>query len=385
MTCLACGTPSLVPCLNLGNQPLANDFKASMDEVEMAWPLAVVRCRECCHLQLDYFIDPDLMFKHYLYVSGTSDTYRKYLDWFAEFTGAGPGQKVLDVGCNDGTQLDMFKKRGAETWGVDPAENLWPLSSTRHNVTLGYFGDSYEPGVLFDIVNAQNVFAHQRDPLETLKNMKRVTHDQSRIYIQTSQADMVLNGEFDTIYHEHINFFNILSFQKLADRAGLVLMDVLKTPIHGTSYMFILGQGPPSANVANLMEQERTQGLYSAPLYDEWAAKCLEFRTRLKTRLEGAYVVAYGAAAKGNTLLNFVGVRPQVIIDDNPLKQGRWSPGQRSPVVPKSWLETAPDQPLTFLPLAWNLFDEIRSQILEIRSDPRDEFISLKEYFAKTS
>jgi len=195
---------------------------------------------------------------------------------------------------------------------------------------------------------------------------------------------MVLNGEFDTIYHEHINFFNILSFQKLADRAGLVLMDVLKTPIHGTSYMFILGQGPPSANVAQLMERERAQGLYDGPLYDAWAVKCLEFKTRLKRRLAGAYVVAYGAAAKGNTLLNFVGVRPQVIIDDNPLKQGRWSPGQRSPVVPKSWLETAPDQSLTFLPLAWNLFDEIRRQVLEVRSDPRDEFINLKEYFAET-
>jgi len=384
VTCLACGSPSLVPCLDLGNQPLANDFRSSPDEREETWPLAVVRCRECCHLQLDYFIDPDLMFKHYLYVSGTSGTYRKYLDWFAEFTGVQPGQKVLDVGCNDGTQLDVFKLRGAETWGVDPAENLWPLSSKKHNVTLGYFGDSYEPGVLFDIVNAQNVFAHQRDPLGTLKNMKRVTHAQSRIYIQTSQADMVLNGEFDTIYHEHINFFNILSFQKLADRAGLVLMDVLKTPIHGTSYMFILGQGPPSANVAQLMERERAQGLYDGPLYDAWAVKCLEFKTRLKRRLAGAYVVAYGAAAKGNTLLNFVGVRPQVIIDDNPLKQGRWSPGQRSPVVPKSWLETAPDQSLTFLPLAWNLFDEIRRQVLEVRSDPRDEFINLKEYFAET-
>ena len=384
-SCLACGSPNIVPCLNLGAQPLANDFKATGDEPESSWPLAVVRCAECCHLQLDYFIDPDLMFKHYLYVSGTSETYRTYLDWFAEYTGCKPGQKVLDVGCNDGTQLDMFKNRGAETWGVDPAENLWPLSSTRHNVTLGYFGDSYSPGVMFDIVNAQNVFAHQRNPLETLVNMKRLTHEGSCIYIQTSQADMVYNGEFDTIYHEHINFFNTLSFQKLAMRAGLVLTDVLKTPIHGTSYMFVLTHGKqPTSNVETVMQQERSNGLYTSNVYDAWARNCLEFRDNIRNRLNGAFVVAYGAAAKGNTLLNFVGVRPEVIIDDNPLKQGRFSPGQRSPVVPKTWLSTSPDKALVFLPLAWNLFDEIKRQILQVRSDPRDEFVNLKEYFSKS-
>lgn len=381
--CLACGGLELVPCLDLGAQPLANDFQESARVQENVYPLAVVLCRHCKHLQLDYFIEPDLMFKNYLYVSGTSETYRKYLDWFAGYTGVGPGQKVLDIGCNDGTQLDMFKKRGALTWGVDPAENLHVLSSKNHTVHLGYFGASYDPGVTFDIVNAQNVFAHQRDPLDVLLNCKRLTGPGSRIYIQTSQADMVLNGEFDTIYHEHINFFNTFSFQKLAERAGLVLTDVRKTDIHGTSYMFVLAHDEkPSETVRAMISQEEAQGLHRQETYERWASACMAFRQRIRERLEGRYIVAYGAAAKGNTLLNFVGVTPACIVDDNEMKQGRFSPGRKSPVVPRSHLKTlSTDQAITFVPLAWNLFAEIKSQILEVRSSPLDEFINLRVYF----
>lgn len=375
-TCLACGAARLRPLLDLGAQPLANDFRPTDTEPEAVYPLAVVLCPECHHVQLDYFIDPDLMFKHYLYVSGTSDTYRKYLDWFAEFTGAGPGSRVLDIGCNDGTQLDMFKKRGAMTWGVDPAENLFPTSSQRHNVHLGYFDSKYEPGGTFDIINAQNVFAHNRDPLGFLLNCKRLMHDASRVYIQTSQADMVPNGEFDTIYHEHINFFNTLSFKKLVERAGLVLTDVRKTQIHGTSYMFVIGKtGPVLDSVEEHLKTEIQTGLQDFQFYEKWATNCRALAERVRVELADKYVVAYGAAAKGNTFLNFVKVKPVVIVDDNPLKQGRFSPGVRSPVVTRDWIATIPkERPVTFLPLAWNLFDEIKSNIQKIRNEPCDEY-----------
>lgn len=378
-TCLACGSPDIVPCLNLGAQPLANEFKNSETEPEELYPLAVVRCVECCHLQLDYFIDPDLMFKHYLYVSGTSDTYREYLAWFAGKV-AKEGDRVLDIGCNDGTQLDMFKAFGCETWGVDPAENLWPVSSAKHNVTLGYFDENYNPGVQFDVMNAQNVFAHNRDPLAFLVNAKRFMHEGTRFYIQTSQADMVLNGEFDTIYHEHINFFNVLSFKKLAERAGLVLLDVIKTKIHGTSYMFVVGlEGEVDAHVANELAREDDVGLHDAVTYDAWANHCYAFAEKVRADLAGKYVVAYGAAAKGNTMLNFLRFKPEFIIDDNPLKQGKFSPGVRAPVTGSGRLVAVPAaQPIVFLPLAWNLFDEIKTKILRVRDNPFDSFYSLK-------
>lgn len=378
MHCLACGADGTAPCLDLGRQPLANDFKQTDTEPEDAWPLAVELCPSCHHLQLDYFIDPELMFKNYLYVSGTSGTFRKHMEWFADFTGAGPWHRVLDIGCNDGTQLDVFKARGCETWGVDPAENLFPLSSKKHKVHLGFF-ETFNPDVTFDILCAQNVFAHNRDPHAFLQRAATMMEPDSKFYIQTSQADMVLNGEFDTIYHEHINFFNVESFRRLAMRAGLVLIDALKTPIHGTSFLFVVARtGVPSSNVQMMIDAETTQGVHTLELYDAWAAKARSFAARIKSDLTGKYVVAYGAAAKGNTLLNFVGVRPEMIIDDNPLKQGRFSPGVRSPVRPSSALDALPDGPVVFVPLAWNFFDEIKEKILKVRNRPDDSFYDLK-------
>ncbi len=372
--CLACGAEGLRPCLDLGTQPLANDFKPSETEPEEAWPLAVVLCPECHHLQLDYFIDPDIMFKHYLYVSGTSTVFRRHMEWFADLTGAGSGHDVLDIGCNDGTQLDVFKERGCVTWGVDPAENLYKISSQKHRVHLGYF-ESFEPDRTFDVICAQNVFAHNRDPLGFLTRAKTMMKSGSKFYIQTSQADMVLNGEFDTIYHEHINFFNVYSFKRLVERAGLVLLDAFKTAIHGTSFMFVVGrEGEPTPNVQALIDRETAQGLHTTSFYDAWAEKAHKRARQIKEDLAGKYVVAYGAAAKGNTLLNFIGLRPEMIIDDNPLKQGRFSPGVRSPVVSSAALDALPDGPVVFVPLAWNFFEEIKSKI---KARDGDEFYKL--------
>ena len=364
--CLCCASKNLEPSLDLGAQPLANEFLPSKDAPQESYPLAVNLCRDCLHLQLTHAIDPDLMFKHYLYVSGTSETYRKYLADFA--SQVYKGGNVLDVGCNDGTQLDAFKSLGAETWGVDPAENLWPISTAKgHGVHLGYFDSSYEPDVLFDIINAQNVFAHNASPLDFLLNTKRLLAPEGRIYIQTSQADMVQNGEFDTIYHEHINFFNPWSMKKLVERSGLVLLEVRKTAIHGTSFMFVLGAEGAPARVRR----------ESKEVYDVWARKCRSLAERVRRVTRGKRVVAYGAAAKGNTFLNFVGLCPDAIVDDNPLKQGTFSPGQRAPVVSKDYLKTLGPDPVTFVPLAWNLFEEIKKQIQELRSNSADEFVHI--------
>jgi hypothetical protein len=196
---------------------------------------------------------------------------------------------------------------------------------------------------------------------------------------------MVLNGEFDTIYHEHINFFNINSFKKLSERAGLVLMDVIKTPIHGTSYMFTLTtSGTPTSNVETQIKNEIDHKLYDPDTYTRWVENIMTARDAVREALDSKFVVAYGAAAKGNTLLNFVGVKPQVIIDDNPMKHGTYSPGAKSPVVPIDWLKSLPANAcVTFLPLAWNLFDEIKSNILSVRNDARDDFVDLRCMFKR--
>jgi len=135
--CIACGSEDLVPVLDLAKQPLANSYKKDPYDTESYFPLAINRCKECFHVQLSVRVDPDLMYKDYAYVSGTAKTQLDYFDWFAEFAAEKYGTKpinVLDIGCNDGSQLNSFQDRGAQTYGVDPAENLFATSSQRHKV-----------------------------------------------------------------------------------------------------------------------------------------------------------------------------------------------------------------------------------------------------------
>ena len=206
------------------------------------------------------------------------------------------------------------------------------------------------------------------------------------MFISTSQADMVLNNEFDTIYHEHISFFNAKSMKALAERAGLHLVDAIKTPIHGTSYVFVLSKKAAPNRVENIVSMEDSMGLYTDETYAHWAANTLRLVDELKVfvemyRKKGFVLAGYGAAAKGNTLLNASGIVLDFIIDDNAMKQGKLSPGQHIPVVPVEHLDqfTETDKVL-FVPLAWNFFAEIKRKIKSRRNLSQDKFL---KYFPK--
>ena len=277
--CLCCGSKHLELTLDLGTQPMANSFIATEDEPELTFPLVLNRCTECSHLQLSHAVNPDLLFKNYLYVSGTSQTLKDYFDWFAHFSLDYFDRKpttVLDIACNDGTQLNSWKAMGLATYGIDPAENLFPISSANHNVVLDYFTDKYNyhfKSKNLDIINAQNVFAHNDYPLEFLKQCKEIMHDGSVLFIQTSQANMVRNNEFDTIYHEHLSFFCANSMNELAKRAGLYLIDIVKTPIHGTSYVFVFSKVARGNHVQDILDAERLEGLQTPQTYIDYANK----------------------------------------------------------------------------------------------------------------
>jgi len=385
--CLACGHDHLLPVLDLNDQPLANSYKKTKDESEASYPLKINRCNYCCHVQLSHIVNPDLIYKNYLYVSGTTKTYVEYMEWYADFCietfGHNP-DSVLDIGCNDGSQLNAFKSRGLRTYGVDPAENLYPTSSQNHNVKCGYFDKTYEQPV--DIITIQNAFAHNPNPLEFLKNCKQNLKQGGLIFIQTSQSDMILNNEFDTIYHEHISFYNILSMSLLCKRAGLELIDVIKTPIHGTSYIFIISADKKQyARVNNLIGMENTAGLYDRTTYVKYTQNCIEMVDKFKEKVEywrnqGYKVVGYGAAAKANTFLNFSKVPFDMIIDDNPLKQGLYTPGSSVGIVSSDVLKTfTEDDKILFVPLAWNFFKEIRERIITKRNNFNDVFLNMKD------
>lgn len=390
--CVACGSANLKPVLDLNTQPLANSYKLSKDEVQQEFPLAINHCMHCHHVQLTHAVNPDLMFKDYLYVSGTSKTLKEYFEWFSRYSlemyraYAGTAHTVLDIGCNDGTQLDTFKGKVSTTYGVDPAENLYERSSKNHKVFCGYFNEDCIPffeGKTIDIINAQNVFAHNSNPLQFLQTASKLMGPYSLMFVQTSQANMILNNEFDTIYHEHISFFNIKSMHRLVKRAGLNLIDVTKTNIHGTSYLFTISKFKNrDAHIENLIAMEDAAGLYDDETYIYYSKKCksivnelTDYVNRAGSNEVGWNVVGYGAAAKGMTLLNFSKMKLDFIVDDNPLKQGRYTPGASIPIVSSDKINELNDTTL-FVPLAWNFFKEIKQKILEKKNDPHDKFIT---------
>jgi SAM-dependent methyltransferase len=390
--CLACDSEQLETALDLGTQPLANAYKNSAGEDELQYPLAVKLCKHCFHLQLSHTVDPEIIYKNYLYATGTNQTIQEYSAWFASFCKEyiGDPQTVLDIGCNDGTQLNYFKQLGIKTFGVDPAENLYEKSSVNHRILCNFFGPSVVPElnqVKYDIITAQNVCAHNPDPLDFLKSCKELMHNATALFVQTSQADMVINNEFDTIYHEHVNFFNANSMRELAHRAGLYLVDVIKTPIHGNSYIFVLSlHNLRPCHVDNIIDMEARHGLLSSLTYTAWEqtvkSNVEDLVTVIQTFRDNDYtVVGYGAAAKGNTLLNFSGIKLDFIIDDSPLKQGKFTPGTGFPIVSIKELDQYTDQDrLVFVPLAWNFFAEIKNRIQTARSVDTDVFV---QYFPK--
>ena len=392
-SCVACGNHELIPTLNLGNQPLANSYTKEEDEILPEFPLMINRCSNCNHIQLSVAVNPDLMFKDYLYVSGTSKTLIDYFKWFADFTSEYYNNifnqqelSVLDIGSNDGSMLDAFKNLGITTQGIDPAENLYEESSKKHNTICGYFDESTLPKLNSNanIITAQNVFAHNYDPLNFMKNVATIMKNNSLFFVQTSQANMILNNEFDTIYHEHISFYNIKSMKELCDRAGLFLIDVIKSPIHGTSYIFIIAKDEilkRSANIENLIKLEEIAGLYSEKTYEDYKNKCLDFKNNINSsvaeyRENGYKIIGYGAAAKGNTLLNFANLELDYIIDDNKLKQNYFTPGMSIKIVSIDILDTySSSDKILFIPLAWNFFTEIKSKIKSKRDNQFDDFL----------
>ena len=383
--CLCCNSDNINVLLDLNKQPLANSYHDNTKKMD-EYPLGVNLCDECYHIQLTHVVNPNLLFKDYLYVSGTTKTLHDNMKWFVDYvletTIWGKGNSVLDIACNDGTQLNYFKDKGFKTFGIDPAKNLHKLSSKNHEVVCDYF-DSKHFDKTFEIIVAQNVFAHNSNPKEFLEHCSSLMHDDSILYIQTSQAEMILNNQFDTIYHEHVSFFNINSMNELVKRTNLTLVDVTKTPVHGISYLFKLTKNTYQGGrrVFNELEVERQRGLYNKKTYDAYKENVTKIVEDFKkivsdSKNEGYTLVGYGAAAKGMTFLNFADVKLDAIIDDNELKQNLYTPGQNIPIKSNGFLnQLKTDDKILFIPLAWNFYDEIQERILMTRDNKNDWFL----------
>lgn len=383
-TCFACGNDSLVHILNLGLQPLANYYLKSPNDTETLFPLNLKFCEKCTHLQLSHTVHPDNLFKNYLYVSGTSNTGMKHFEDFVSFSEkyVENGKTVLDIACNDGSQLYFYKKKGYDTYGIDPAENLLELSSKHGNIICDYMNqDNIKSfGVSFDIVLAQNVFAHINYPVEFLEYCKSVLNDNGRIFIQTSQANMIANNEFDTIYHEHLSFFSVESMSAVVRRAGLALIDVLRVPIHGTSFIFVIGKNGDRSQEF-IEKEKRLRATKQLMFYSNNVYTIIHNlrRTIEDYRFENYKIIGYGAAAKGNTVLNAGKIKLDYIVDDNPLKHGLFTPGTHIEIKHPDVLKDETGK-ILIVPLAWNFFDEIKEKVLN-----RNSNVTFVRYFPQIS
>jgi hypothetical protein len=337
----------------------------------------LMHCNNCYHGQLSHAVDPGALYCHYNYVSGTSVTGHAFFESNAReiHDRVGAAGKVLDIACNDGSQLNEFLALGWETYGVDPAVNICPIARAKgHNIVCGFWTSEVAATLpVMRVITAQNVFAHTCNIDDFLYACKSVMDSDTQLYIQTSQRDMLINGEFDTIYHEHISFFTVRSMMALVDRAGLSLHAVRDNPIHGTSYIFEIRL--PGADADESVKQ-REQTEYLSGLYTELSYKGFSHRVdtsiaRLKATIRdygarGYSVVGFGASAKGQTLLSYSRIRPRYIVDESPLKIGLMTPAGDVPIVNVEHLRADTSEKLLVVILAWNFSAEIYSTIARV-------------------
>lgn len=381
--CRCCGAVDLVRVLDLGRQPLANSYTPRPTALP-TYPLELFACRACSHAQLGVVVDPDAMFRHYLYVSGTSRTLRAH---FAGLAGEAIGwagrqpTRVLDLACNDGTLLAAFRAAGCEVAGVDPAENLVATARAAGlAVTAGYWpAAGAAVAGRFDVITACNVLAHVADPRAFLAAaLDRLTPGGLVVLEFPYAREMLERCEWDTIYHEHLSYFLAAPFRRLVDGIGASVAHARQISIHGGSLRLAVrpGGGGHCPEFLGLAAREERDGLLGLEAYRRFAAEADETCRRLAALavtpdVARRTLVGYGASAKGNTLLNRCPLPLAWIADDNPLKHGYWTPGLGVPIRPPADLAAEPGDVCLVL-LAWNFADEILANVRRLRPGRAD-------------
>ena len=389
--CPVCGSHHLQEVLDLHEQPLAHDFQLTSRSAVNAFrfPLKLMRCKDCHHMHLSHAVNRIKLFSHYFYSSNTSSTHQEYFAWLAQKVsnqiGPQTRKNVLEIACNDGSQLDEFSKLGWKTFGVDAAAKLAAVAREKgHVVWNGLWGvDEFAKsprGADLTAIVAQNVLARVPNPVRFFRACSQVMGPSTKLYVQTSHCQMHQETQFDAAYHEHISFFTGHSFRKAADLSGLWIENFETAPIHGVSCLVTFRLKLPtypelSPPLARRLHQEVADGLTGDFFYVKYRRRAEAMRDWLHRQLRALYtsgyqIVAYGAAAQGMTLLHFLLQKVDVshisvVLDDAPLKQGRFCPGTPIPVRPTSYLQHSDltRKPLAVLVLAWNLWDDIAQKL----------------------
>lgn len=379
--CRACLAASPHVFLPMGDHPPANSFVRSEDVLkeQPVYPLDTQVCLECGLIEVEDQV-PEGFFEHYLYVpSGATLMHTHFGELAAILEKQAGGGLVVDIGCNDGLLLSACNKLGCRTIGVDPAANLAEIAATRGvEVDVGYFtadagarlADKYGKA---SVIVTTNTFNHIGDLHDFMAGVVRWLAEDGTFVIEVPWAKNLLAGnEFDTVYHEHVSEFSLLSLAKLGAFFGLDVVDVHRLGVHGGSMRVFLKRASTGTKatpaVAEMLAEERDAGMLAVETYAAFADRVEQVRGELigmlaELKRAGKTIAGYGAPAKGNTLLNYFRIGPETLdylVDKNALKQGLYSPGMKIPIRSLDALEE--ERPDVLLVLAWNFFDEIRLQ-----------------------
>jgi SAM-dependent methyltransferase len=390
-SCRLCGAGLERTFVDLGVTPLANSYidADSLGEGETFYPLCVLVCNECFLVQLPVFAAPDVIFDEYAYFSSYSDSWvdhaRRYVEAIVERFGFDDSNRVVEVASNDGYLLQFFVERGIPATGIEPSANVAAAAAARGVPTIvDFFGTTLAGQIVreqgrADLVVGNNVLAHVPDLHDFVEGLRTLLAPQGVITMEFPHLlRLIAEKQFDTIYHEHFSYLSLLAVERLFGEHGLRLFDVDELTTHGGSlriYACLAGadEHGESDSLAAVRAAERDAALDRAAGYDGFEEAVRQVKRDLlgfllDAKRDGKSIVGYGAAAKGNTLLNYCGIRSDFldyVVDRNPHKQGCFLPGTHLAVLaPAEIRRTRPD---LILVLSWNLAEEIAEQLRDVR------------------
>jgi C-methyltransferase C-terminal domain/Putative zinc binding domain/Methyltransferase domain len=381
MICRLCGSVELESVVDLGATPPCERFLTAdqLDEPEATYPLHLRVCRDCLLAQIPPLITPEDTFTEYAYFASFSSSWVEHARRFVEKAVSRTEPRfVVEVASNDGYLLQHVVERGIRCLGIEPSVNVGAAARDKGVPTLTAFL-SKETGAQIraehgpaDLVVANNVYAHIPDIQGFTAGLRELVADDGWVSIEVQHMlSLVQYNQYDTIYHEHFQYYTVASAQRALAAGGLHLVDVELLPTHGGSIRLWARPvaAEPGKSVGFVLEEERKAGLHDMSGYEGFARRVDEVRQNLLRFLldaaaRGKRVVGYGAPGKGNTLLNHCGVRPDILpytVDRNPYKHGKFTPGNRIPVLAPERI--AEDRPDYVLVLPWNLRTELTEQL----------------------
>ena len=385
--CLFCKAPLRHTFVDLGMSPLCESYrtKEQLNQMEPFYPLHVKVCDKCFLVQLEQYVSAEHIFTEYAYFSSFSDSWlkhsSKYVDLISNRFGLGGQSLVVELASNDGYLLQYFVRKGIPVLGVEPAVNVATAAEQKGVPTLvKFFGcqtalEMVANGRLADLVVGNNVLAQVPDINDFVGGIRLILKPGGVATLEFPHLMRLMQeNQYDTIYHEHFSYFSLITVEKIFAAHSLILFDVDEIPTHGGSLRIYLrhiedASKPVTSAVTNLREQELAAGLNGLTAYNTFSEQVMESKRKLlelliRLRREGKRVAGYGAPGKGNTLLNYCGIRTDFIgftVDRNPYKQGRFLPGTHIPIYPVE--EISNRRPDYILILPWNLKDEILAQL----------------------